>query len=217
MSIIGDDILKSEKQTGIRKPKRREHPVRENGHTNRATQWMPLGGVFSISLGLLGFEIALTRLLSVILSYHYVFAVVSLTMLGFGVGGIFVHFFESNISDKYNKLNLLVIFASLCSLTMASSVIVVIQAAHLEIIGNNILLYCCVLFFPFFFGGMFLSEVFHLYPAISARIYSADLVGAATGCCSVIFVLNIFGIIGTILFFSVMSSMAALLFAIQGR
>ncbi len=46
---------------------------------------------------------------------------------------------------------------------------------------DNILLYSLILFIPFFFVGVFLAEVFHTFPALSSRIYGADLPGAAAG------------------------------------
>ena len=119
--------------------------MQKNNYVNQVAVWILLCAVFLISFSLLGFQIALTRLLSVMLSYHYVFAAVSLAMLGLGLGGMFIHFFEANMSSKYNNLNLLVISASLCSLAMAFSVIVVMQAEHVAYVKNNILLYCFVL------------------------------------------------------------------------
>ena len=47
-------------------------------------------GVFLVSSGLLAFEIAFARLMSVMLSYHYVFAIVSVSLFGLGAGGLVV-------------------------------------------------------------------------------------------------------------------------------
>lgn len=41
-----------------------------------------------ISFSLILYEIILTRIFAVLLSYHYVFAVLSLAMLGLGMGGL---------------------------------------------------------------------------------------------------------------------------------
>ena len=48
-----------------------------------------------ISFCLISIEITFSRLLSVLLSYHYVFVVLSLALLGLGAGGVFVHRFGS--------------------------------------------------------------------------------------------------------------------------
>jgi len=187
--------------------------MKESSHINRGVLWILLCGVYLTSFSLLGFEIALTRLLSVMLSYHYVFAVVSLALLGLGVGGVFVHFFRPEIPRGHNRFGALVLFAGLCSLAMALSTLLVVKIGHIESIRNNILFYCFVLSTPFFFGGVFFAEVFRMYPAISARLYGADLVGAAAGCIGVILALNIIGGISTMFLFAVITSMAALLFA----
>lgn len=191
--------------------------MQKNHYVNQVAVWILLCAVFLISFSLLGFQIALTRLLSVMLSYHYVFAAVSLAMLGLGFGGMFIHFFEANMSNTYNRLNLLVISASLCSLAMAFSVIVVMQAEHMASVRNNILLYCFMLCVPFFFGGVVMSEIFRMYPVMSAKIYGADLVGAATGCIGVIFALDIFGGVSAIFLFAVITSVTSMLFAVSGK
>lgn len=169
-----------------------------------------LCGVFLTSFGLLGFEITLTRLLSVILSYHYVFAVVSLALLGLGVGGIFIYFFRPKAPGGHNRFSSLTLFVSLCSLTMVFSTILVAQIGHIDSIRGNILVYCFVLCSPFFFSGAFLAEVFQMYPAMSARMYGADLVGAAAGCIGVILALDILDGVRTIFLFAGVTSIAAL-------
>lgn len=50
-----------------------------------------------ISLGLLMFQIAPTRVFSVILAYHYVFTVVSVALLGLSIGAVFFRFIRSKV------------------------------------------------------------------------------------------------------------------------
>lgn len=78
-------------------------PMKEEDHINRGTLWALLGGVFLTSFSVLTFEITLTRVLSVILSYHYVFVVVSLALLGLGAGGIFGYLFKPQIPGWRNR------------------------------------------------------------------------------------------------------------------
>jgi predicted membrane-bound spermidine synthase len=54
-----------------------------------------------------------------------------------------------------------------------------------------------------------------MFPAISARIYGADLIGAATGSLGVILALNILGGTSTSFFLGLTASVAALLFAMR--
>ena len=189
--------------------------VKEDNDINKGTLWLLLIGVFLTLFSLLAFEITLTRLLSVLLLYHFVFAVVSLALLGLGAGGIFVHFFRPQIPSGHGRFGFLALFASLISLSIPFSVILMIQIGYIDALRDNILFYCFLLFIPFFFTGVLLAEVFRMFPAISARIYGADLVGAAVGSLGVIFVLDILGGINTIFLLGVTASIAALLFALR--
>jgi hypothetical protein len=188
-------------------------PIKEDEHLTKGTWGILLGGVFLTSFSLLTLEITLTRLLSVVLSYHYVFLAVSLALLGLGVGGIFVHFFRPAMPSGDSRFGPLALFASLFSLAIPFSVILIIQIGYVDAIRDNMLLYCILLFIPFFFVGILLAEVFRMFPAISAWVYGADLVGAAGGSLAVVLALDTFGGISTSFFLSVLASVAALLFA----
>ncbi|MEE9400080.1 MAG: hypothetical protein V3V23_07410, partial [Dehalococcoidales bacterium] len=188
-------------------------PGKEVDSLNRGTLWLLLVGVFLTSFSMLAFEITLTRLLSVMLLYHYVFAVVSLALLGLGVGGIFVYFFRPLIPSGHNRFSSLTIFAILISMSIPFSVILMIQIGYIDAIRDNILFYCFLLFIPFFFTGVLLAEAFRMFPTLSARIYGADLVGAAAGALGVIFILDILGGINTSFLVAIVASVAALLFA----
>ena len=190
-------------------------PVKEDNDISRGTLWLLLVGIFLTSFSLLAFEITLTRLLSVLLLYHFVFAVVSLALLGMGVGGIFVYFFRPQIPSGDNRFSSLALLASLISLSIPFSVILMVQIGYIDAIRDNILFHCFLLFIPFFFTGVLLAEVFRMFPTISARIYGADLVGAAVGSLGVILVLDVLGGINTSFLLGIVASVAALLFALR--
>ena len=190
-------------------------PEQENNHLTRGTLWILLAGIFLVSFSLLAFEITLTRLLSVMLLYHYVFAVVSLALLGLGAGGIFVHLFRPRVPGGHERFGSLALLAGLISLSIPLSVILMIQLGYVESLRDNILLYCLLLFIPFFLTGILLAEAFRMFPAISARVYGADLVGAAVGSLGVILLLNTLGGINTSFFLGLVAGMAALLFAVK--
>ena len=190
-------------------------PEQENDHLTRGTLWLLLAGIFLVSLSLLAFEITLTRLLSVMLLYHYVFAVVSLALLGLGAGGIFVHFFRPRVPAGNERFGSLALLAGLISLSIPLSVILMIQLGYVESLRDNILLYCLLSFILFFLTGILLAEVFRMFPAISALAYGADLVGAAIGSLGVIFLLDAIGGINTSLFLGLAAGMAALLFTVK--
>jgi len=183
---------------------------------SKETSLVPIG-VLVVSLSLLAYEVALIRLLSVMLTYHYVFAIVSLALFGLGLGSIFVYFFRPEAPGGDGRLSSLAVDTGLYSLAMALSTILVVQIGRVGGVIDNILVYCILLVIPFFFGGVFLAGVFRSYPEISSRLYGADLVGAAAGCVLVVFALNLFGTRNAILLLSVLVAAAALLFAAAGK
>jgi len=185
----------------------------ENGGLSRGTLWILLVGIFLTSFSTLAFEITLSRLLSILILYHYVFAIVSLALLGLGLGGIFVYLFRPQAPAPDRRFGPLALLASFISLAIPISVILMIQIGYLDSVLNNILFYCALLFFPFFFTGILLAEVFRTFPEISARIYGADLVGAALGSLGIILFLDAFGAVNTSFFLGITTAAAALLFA----
>ncbi len=185
----------------------------EDKGLTRGTLWILLIGVFLISFSMLAYEITLARLLSVLILYHYVFAIVSLALLGLGLGGIFVYLFRRQTLSSDKRFGALALFASLISLAIPISAILMIQIGYLDSATSSILFYCVLLFFPFFFTGILLAEVFRTFPEISPRVYGADLVGAALGSLCIIFFLDVFGAINTSFFLGITAAVAALLFA----
>ena len=175
--------------------------------------WILLGSVFLISFSLITFEIILSRILSVLLSYHYVFIVLSLALLGLGMGGMGMHFFRLQKTDEPHRLTFLAFFTSLFSLMIPISLILIIQVGYIHSIRENMLCYGILLFIPFFFAGVILSEVYRMFPSISAKIYGVDLVGAAAGSLGVIQLLDQLGGIRASFLLGFISSIAALLFA----
>ncbi len=189
--------------------------VEADAQINRGRLWFLLAGVFLISFSMLAFEITLTRILSVVLVYHYVFVVVSLALLGLGTGGIFVYLFRQSRPGRHGRLGSLGIFPSLFSLSIPLSVMLIARIAYID----NILLYCLVLLIPFFLVGAFLAGVFLAFPTLSSKIYGADLIGAAAGSLGAVLILNSLGGINSSLLLALVASIAALLIAttVPGR
>src|SRR6478609_790927 len=80
-----------------------------------------LVGVALSSFAALLLELALTRLFSVVLFYHYAFLAISVALLGLGAGGVFAHLWREKLrrSDTGKlaaKLSLLWCFAVMVAL-----------------------------------------------------------------------------------------------------
>jgi len=190
--------------------------MKEDGTIDRKTPSLLLGAIFLISFSLLTFEITLSRVLSVLLSYHYVFFVLSFALLGLGVGGIFVHFFRPGKPGDPNRLGILATFSSLFSLAVPVSTIMILRTALFGNDSYGMIFYGLLLFTPFFLAGALLAEVYRMFPAVSAKTYGVDLVGAAAGSLAVMPVLDILGGISANFFLGVVAAVAALLFAQGG-
>lgn len=148
---------------------------------------LSLVGVFLISFSLLAFEIALTRLLSVLYSYHFVFTVVSLAMMGHGLGAIYVLLRKKYTTSRTSSMRALAFHAGLCAFTIALSTVLVIQAGHYSVT----LPFLALFLLPFFSGGVFFAVVFRTYSEFSSWVYGADLIGAGAGCIGIVFLLQI--------------------------
>src|SRR5579871_1897185 len=76
-----------------------------------------LVGVGISSLAALLLELALTRLFSVVLFYHFAFLAISIALLGLGSGGVFAHLFRRWLA-RFATGNLLASLACVNALTI---------------------------------------------------------------------------------------------------
>src|ERR1700720_2924284 len=76
-----------------------------------------LGGLGLTSFSALLLELALTRLFSVVLFYHFAFLAISIALLGLGAGGVFAYLLKSRLAGVETRR----LAARLC---MSNSVIV---------------------------------------------------------------------------------------------
>jgi len=120
--------------------------------------------IFLTSFSLLAFEIALTRLLSVVFSYHFVFGVISLALTGHGVGAIYVLIRKKRKSDRISFLKTIFFYVLMCAFSIALSALAVIRLGYSP---TGLLFFLVILFLPFFWGGAFFAEVFTVFSSYS--------------------------------------------------
>jgi predicted membrane-bound spermidine synthase len=162
-----------------------------------------------VSLSILMLEIGLARIFSVMFESHYVFLVISLAILGLGLGGVFVHMRmakspEQNTEHIYRYIYL---SSGLMAISILLMVILIMKIPFFQ----NIYRTAFLSFIPFFFGGMFLSTVFRIYPEKSSYLYAADLLGASIGSILIVFFLR-FGGINISLLVATIASIPACIF-----
>src|SRR5215475_3404552 len=133
-----------------------------------------------VSLASLLLELALTRLFSVVLFYHFAFFAISVALLGLGSGGVFAHVRR----EWLERFEMRTLGARLCLLNsifiLASVEVVLHTPVSLEVTGRNfgkltiIYLATAVLFF---LTGLLFSVLFARSTEVISLLYGADLVG----------------------------------------
>lgn len=175
-----------------------------------------LAGLGLTSFAALLLELALTRLFSVVLFYHFAFLAISIALLGLGAGGVFAYLRKRRLAQFSTRT----LAARLC---MANSVLVLLVLevvlhvpVALTVTGKNFL-HLSVLYVaaavPFFLTGLLFSIVFARETWRVPRLYGADLCGGALACLAVVPLLNFIGGPNTILAAAVVMAAAAWVWA----
>jgi spermidine synthase len=155
-----------------------------------------LAGLALTSFSALLLELALTRLFSVVLFYHFAFLAISIALLGLGAGGVFAYLLKS----RFSAFGTRTLAGRLC---MANAVVVVVvleivlhTRVALEVswanFGRLTVLYLAAAV-PFFLTGLLFAVVFAREPKRIPRLYGADLCGGALACLAVVPLLNLVG------------------------
>jgi len=152
-----------------------------------------LVGVFLVSSSVISLQILLQRFLSVVLSYHFVFIVVSLALFGLSLGGLIAYLLD-NFLKKHEPIKILIIFAYLFFFLISISYIFSIHACNDFGFHKNIFVFSGIFIFPFIAAGVYSARLFCSFPEICGQLYGADLIGAACGCIGIIYLFNKFGL-----------------------
>ena len=175
-----------------------------------------LVGLALTSFAALLLELALTRLFSVVLFYHFAFLAISIALLGLGAGGVFACLLKKRLARTDTRT----LAARLC---IDSSILVFIALevvlhvpVALDVTGRNFLhltaLYV-VAALPFFLTGVQFSVIFARETRRIPRLYAADLSGGALACLAVVPLLNWLGGPNTILAAAVVMAAAGMVWA----
>ena len=155
-----------------------------------------IAGVGMASFASLLLELALTRLFSVVLFYHFAFLAISIALLGLGAGGVFAYLRRSWLE----RWTIRRVGAALCAINAIAIVLALETVLHvpvaLELAWTNfarLSLIYVVAAVPFFLTGVLFSTVFARESGIVAQLYGADLVGGAISCLAVVPLLNWLG------------------------
>lgn len=174
-------------------------------------------GVALTSLCVLMLQLALTRLFSATMHYHFAFLAISLALFGSGSAGILIYAIGERLAPSALP-RWLVLSSSLFALTMLLALIVVLatpvsaEDAGLRTFARLAWIYlACGL--PFLFAGCAITLAITRFARQMSRLYLYDLTGAALGCLLLIPLLNALGAPSAVL---VLAALAALAGALYG-
>jgi spermidine synthase len=175
-----------------------------------------LSGLALTSFSALLLELALTRLFSVVLFYHFAFLAISIALLGLGAGGVFAYLLKNRLA----KIGTRTLAARLCMVNSVAVILVLEVVLHvpvaLQVSGMNFLrltvLYLAAAI-PFLLTGLLFSVVFARETPQITRLYGADLCGGALACLALVPLLNWLGGPNVILFASIMLAAAGMIWA----
>ncbi len=175
-----------------------------------------LVGVALISCSLLMIELALTRIFSVTMYYHFAFLAISIALFGLSASGVFAYAARRRLAAW--PIEACLAWPSL--LYAASTVVALFFLVRLRVglsySPDNLRLMLTIYALaalPFFAGGLVVTCAISRYSARVHTVYAADLIGAAGGCLLLIPLLNRLGAPGVVLAAAVLGASAATLFA----
>lgn len=146
-------------------------------------------------------EIALTRLFSALFYAPYVFAVISVAILGLGLGAALAT--GRAAWRQPRRLPLYLVLAGYAGLIL---LLAAVWTASLDLRGGLLALVSL----PYLFIGLALATLFSAAPANSPHLYRADLLGAGLGAILAIPLLNLLGGINSIMLAAGLFGLAAL-------
>src|SRR5271156_3341149 len=175
-----------------------------------------LVGMGMTSFAALLVELALTRLFSVVLFYHFAFLAISIALLGLGAGGVFAYLLKKRLARTATRaLAARLCFDSSILVFVVLEVVLHVPVA-LMVTGRNFLHLTAIYVasaLPFFLTGLLFSVVFARETWRVSRLYGADLSGGALACLAVVPLLNWIGGPNTILASAVVMAAAAMVWA----
>lgn len=171
--------------------------------TDRTPDRAMLSGIALCSFAALLLELALTRLFSVVLFYHFAFLAISIALLGLGAGGVFAHLRKEPLA-RFETRALVARLCSVNALIVPVVLVIVLRIpVSLEISKANFLRLTAIYLasaVPFFITGVEFSVVFAREARHISRLYAADLAGGALACLAIVPLLNWLGGPNTVFF-----------------
>jgi spermidine synthase len=173
-------------------------------------------GVGLTSATLLMTELALTRIFSVVMYYHFAFLAISIALFGLSASGVFAYVARRRL-DRYDTGTLLAVESVVYALlTLVALFALVRLRIGLVYSRQNVILMLttyALAALPFFSGGLVLTLAISRLSGRINAVYASDLLGAAAGCLVLIPLLDRVGAPGVVLTAAALALTAGVLFA----
>ena len=144
-----------------------------------------LVALFAASAGLLLLQLALTKIFSIVLWYHFGFLVISIALLGFAISGVRLARQPEVLKEGGPLLARLSGWAA-AGTALALWILVHTRVDAFSVISDRneggLLLQIAVLLVPFFFLGAVVSCTLTMHRDQAGKVYSANLLGSGAGC-----------------------------------
>jgi hypothetical protein len=179
--------------------------------------------VFLISASVLMLQIALTRVFSFTLWYHFAYVTISVALLGYGASGAMLAVFPGLAGrDPAQRLAR---YATACGVAV---IVAYLAFAKLPFYpfelrkeaGTQVplmLVYYAAITAPFFLAGLCMSVALSTFSRQVSRLYFFDLAGAGVGCLLVVFVMSAVSPPGAVVIAATSLSAGGILFALPSR
>jgi hypothetical protein len=165
-------------------------------------------------------ELALTRIFSVTMYYHFAFLAISIALFGVSASGVTAYIARRRLMKRSTGA----LLAGQSILYAAATVVALYFLVRLRVGLNysprNLALMLTIYALaavPFFTGGLVITLAISRFAARINAVYAADLIGAAAGCLMLIPLLNRLGAPGVVLAAATLAVAAAALFAEERR
>src|SRR5919108_1688835 len=166
-------------------------------------------GIFLTALSGLVLEVAITRIFSAAIWYHFAFVAVSVALVGLGASGLVVQYGIKKLRGKWPED--LTIFSAWGITIFIPITLFVMHALASQVI--YLPLFMILFSVPFFFIGIIISAAFSAFGSVAGRLYAADLVGASAGALLVVLFLVLAGGEGVTLIVGLIAAIGATIFS----
>lgn len=169
-----------------------------------------------VAAGIVGFEVALTRIIAIQHLHHLASLIIALGLLGFGAAGAFA----SLLADTIRRHGAAWLTVSAAGFALALPLSVVLSGRidmtlpalawrPEELVGFGLYVVCFLV--PFFLGALFVTTCFIRWSARIGQLYAADLIGSAAGALSVPLALQVMALESLLILFSLAAAVAVVL------